>query len=154
MLPEQLWDAESIPAKRLKRGGPTGSATPLAWAHAEYVKLAYSILTGRPIDRPEPLWARYRGYRPTTHLWYWSPLAPIRKLPAGVRLGLYLQQPVQVLFEVDGGAEQRLSSQALGHGIHVIRLPELPTQARRLRFRLEGDGVPSEQHLVELELSA
>lgn len=77
MLPEQVWDAGPIPHRHLAPDTPTGSATPLAWAHAEYVKLAHSILDGRPVDRPEPLWARYHGYRPSTYLWYWSPQAPL-----------------------------------------------------------------------------
>ena len=151
MLPEQLWDRDAIPDKALYPGAPNGSATPLAWAHAEYVKLAYSILNGRPIDRPEPLWARYHGYRPTAHLWYWSPQVPIRRLPGGVRLGLCLQQPAEVMFRVDEGAEQRLVSQQPGLGVHVIRLPELPASARRLSFRLLGEGLSGESQEVELE---
>ncbi len=55
MLPEQLWDAAAIPDAGLAPGKPTGSAMPLAWAHAEYIKLAYSLLEGKPVDRPEPL---------------------------------------------------------------------------------------------------
>jgi glucoamylase len=39
MLPEQLWDADDLPDGKMKRGGPTGSAMPLCWAHAEYVTL-------------------------------------------------------------------------------------------------------------------
>jgi glucoamylase len=151
MLPEQVWDRDAIPGKGLYPGGPNGSAMPLAWAHAEYVKLAYSILNGRPIDRPEPLWARYHGYRPTAHLWYWSPQVPIRRLPAGVRLGICLQQPAEVRFHVDDDAEQRLMSQQPVLDVHVIRLPELPAQARRLSFRLLGEGVSGELREVVLE---
>ena len=36
MLPEQVWDADDIPERALFRGQATGSAMPLAWAHAEY----------------------------------------------------------------------------------------------------------------------
>ena len=36
LLPEQVWDAPAIPARELLLGGATGSARPLAWAHAEY----------------------------------------------------------------------------------------------------------------------
>ncbi|HEX4619177.1 MAG TPA: glycoside hydrolase family 15 protein, partial [Steroidobacteraceae bacterium] len=38
MLPEQVWDAEPIPARGLEPGRPTGGAMPLVWAHAEYIK--------------------------------------------------------------------------------------------------------------------
>ena len=61
MLPEQVWDAAPIPARGLAPGRPSGSAMPLAWAHAEYVKLVRSIALGHAIDRPEAAWRRYHG---------------------------------------------------------------------------------------------
>ncbi|OYW73795.1 MAG: glucoamylase, partial [Verrucomicrobia bacterium 12-59-8] len=36
MLPEQLWDADDLPDRNMKRGQPTGAAMPLCWSHAEY----------------------------------------------------------------------------------------------------------------------
>jgi len=44
LIPEQVWDGDPLPERRLTVGKPTGSATPLVWAHAEYVKL-YSAHT-------------------------------------------------------------------------------------------------------------
>lgn len=43
MLPEQVWDADDIPERGLFRGVGTGSATPPAWAHAEYLRLLQSV---------------------------------------------------------------------------------------------------------------
>lgn len=44
MLPEQAWDGVGNPTPRAYRlGQPTDSATPLAWTHAEYLKLLRSI---------------------------------------------------------------------------------------------------------------
>lgn len=54
MLPEQVF-AET--------GEGTGSATPLAWAHAEYVLLALSIEKGRVLDLPAVV-AEHYGNRP------------------------------------------------------------------------------------------
>jgi glucoamylase len=34
LIPEQVWDADDIPDRGLFFGRPTGSAMPLAWAHA------------------------------------------------------------------------------------------------------------------------
>jgi glucoamylase len=45
MLPEQLWDADDLPERHMKFGGPTGSAMPLCWAHAEYISLVRSATT-------------------------------------------------------------------------------------------------------------
>ena len=52
MIPEQVWDADDIPERGLFKGRPSGSAMPLAWAHAEYLKLRRSIQDGRTFDQP------------------------------------------------------------------------------------------------------
>jgi glucoamylase len=59
MLPEQVWDERSSPTGRLQLGKPAGSAVPLVWAHAEYLKLLRSALDGKVFDRIEPVYARY-----------------------------------------------------------------------------------------------
>ena len=61
MLPEQVWDADPIPSRRLEPGRPTGSAMPLVWAHAEFIKLMVSRHLGHPVDRPRAVWRRYQG---------------------------------------------------------------------------------------------
>jgi glucoamylase len=52
LLPEQIWDADNIPEKGLIQGQPTGSVTPLLWAHGEYVKLLRSLRDGKVFDFP------------------------------------------------------------------------------------------------------
>lgn len=52
LLPEQIWDQSDIPANKLFFGRPTGSAMPLAWAHAEYLKLIRSIDDQEVFDFP------------------------------------------------------------------------------------------------------
>jgi glucoamylase len=37
------------------------SATPLAWSHAQFVRLAWSIDAGRPVERPAVVACRYTG---------------------------------------------------------------------------------------------
>src|SRR5260370_5181489 len=72
MLPEQVWDAEPIPSRRLAPGRPTGSAMPLVWAHAEFIKLMISRQLRHPVDRPRAVWQRYRGRRPAArHAFWW-----------------------------------------------------------------------------------
>jgi glucoamylase len=46
LISEQVWDEPAIPEKLLAPGGPTGAAIPLAWAHAEYIKLVRSVADG------------------------------------------------------------------------------------------------------------
>ncbi len=58
-LPEQIWDAADIPDRNLFLGRPTGSAMPLVWAHAEYLKLRRSIRDNRVFDMPAQTANRY-----------------------------------------------------------------------------------------------
>ncbi len=59
MIPEQVWDTDDIPERGLFQGRPSGSAMPLAWAHAEYLKLRRSLQDGRTFDRPPQTVRRY-----------------------------------------------------------------------------------------------
>ncbi|GIM91050.1 glycoside hydrolase family 15 protein [Paractinoplanes toevensis] len=58
MLSEQVWD---LYPPAFAPGTPTFSATPLTWAHAQYVRLARNIQAGRVMEQPEVVAARYLG---------------------------------------------------------------------------------------------
>jgi glucoamylase len=63
MLPEQVWGPDFPPGGQ--PGFPVGqgtlSATPLAWTHAQYVRLAWSLQAGRPVEQPSVVAERYAG---------------------------------------------------------------------------------------------
>lgn len=60
MLPEQVWDDRRPTGRPGARSGePTRSATPLAWTHAQFVRLAWSIQAGKPVERPSIVACRY-----------------------------------------------------------------------------------------------
>ncbi len=59
MLPEQVWDYVDIPSEGLFCGRSAGSAQPLCWAHAEYLKLLHSAVDGRVFDRISIVEDRY-----------------------------------------------------------------------------------------------
>ena len=59
MIPEQVWDREESPASSLRFGAGTGSATPLAWSMAQFIRLAMSIERGRNVETPRVVWERY-----------------------------------------------------------------------------------------------
>jgi glucoamylase len=61
MLPEQVWDNRPPAPGGARPGTGTTSATPLAWTHAQYVRLAWSIDAGRPVERPAVVACRYAG---------------------------------------------------------------------------------------------
>jgi glucoamylase len=60
MLPEQVWDGRDPTGKTgFKQGEGTFSATPLAWTHAQLVRLAWSAEAGAPVERPAVVADRY-----------------------------------------------------------------------------------------------
>ena len=59
MLPEQVWDYADMPSEGLYFGRSAGSAQPLVWAHAEYVKLLRSVADGVVFDRISVVADRY-----------------------------------------------------------------------------------------------
>jgi glucoamylase len=125
MLPEQVWDTKPIEARGLFPGRPSGSAMPLAWAHAEYVKLVRSIALGRPIDRPEAAWSRYRGTAPETTRASWRFTAPRPGMPAGRTLRLELLARARVRYSVDDRQTWiDLDAVDTGLGVWVADLPE------------------------------
>jgi glucoamylase len=59
MIPEQVWDSAQSPRPEFKFGEGTGSATPLAWSMAQFVRLAANIREGRNLETPDIVAARY-----------------------------------------------------------------------------------------------
>ena len=59
MIPEQIWDRKESPVQGLRFGAATGSATPLAWSMAQFIRLAMSIEKGRNVETPKIVWERY-----------------------------------------------------------------------------------------------
>jgi glucoamylase len=60
MLPEQVWDQNPPSGSPgFAPGTPTFSATPLAWTHAQFIRLAWSIQAGRPVEQPAIVACRY-----------------------------------------------------------------------------------------------
>ena len=133
LLPEQVWDAAPLPEQGLLPGRPTGSAMPLAWAHAEFVKLAASHALGRVFDIPTAVWQRYAGKRPVAATWVWSPGARIARLDAGRNLLILLPRPALLRIGFDGWKDARdLPSVPLGLALHGLTLEADQLVGRRL----------------------
>ena len=123
MIPEQVWDADPIPERRLYPGRPSGSAMPLAWAHAEYVKLLVSRQIGHPLDRPTAVWRRYGGRRPVARHAFWWPHASIESLPAGASLVVALNVPAVLHWGQNGWqSAQDVLTADTGLGFHAAAL--------------------------------
>lgn len=123
LLPEQVWDSAAIPERGLYPGQPSGSAMPLVWAHAEFIKLVLSIAAGAPVDRPARTWARYGGKRPQLDYVLWQPRQRVRQLVAGQELRLLLPEPARVHWGKNGWQSPAdVATEDWGLG-HVARLP-------------------------------
>lgn len=61
MIPEQIWDGEERSGTRFRQGKGTGSATPLAWSMAQFIRLAVNVQVGRNTETPALVQARYTG---------------------------------------------------------------------------------------------
>jgi len=87
MLPEQVWDEQNMPDAGMWLGDPAGSAVPLVWAHAEYLKLLRSAVDGKVFDRIDAVFERYSqpaGRKQLrSDLEIFSFRRPIRKIAAG-----------------------------------------------------------------------
>lgn len=59
MIPEQVWDRPESTAARFRVGAGTGSATPLAWSMAQFIRLAINLNRGRNVETPQVVAARY-----------------------------------------------------------------------------------------------
>jgi glucoamylase len=123
MLPEQVWDGAPIADRGLLPGRPSGSAMPLAWAHAEFIKLAVSRHCGVVFDRPTAVWERYHGYGRPAEMAIWSPCAPVSRVRRDQRLLLCL--PRAALVRVGVGDWQRvrdLTTERPALGLHGVAL--------------------------------
>src|SRR5882672_4144504 len=59
MIPEQVWDRSESPRPEFRFGEGTGSATPLAWSMAQFIRLAINLKQGHNVETPLPVVARY-----------------------------------------------------------------------------------------------
>jgi len=135
LLPEQIWDAADIPERELFFAKPSGSAMPLVWAHAEYVKLCRSLADGRVFDTPPQPVRRYQvEHRESPHA-VWRFNHKCQTIPAGKMLRIEVLEPALVHWSADDW-HTVLDSETrnTGLGLHVVDLPtdQLPAGARVL----------------------
>lgn len=123
LIPEQVWDAEDIPAHELTNGHPSGSGMPLVWAHSEYLKLVRSLADGAVFDTPPQTVQRYLKKKTVSPLIIWRFNHRIRELPSGKTLRIETLVPAKVRWSNDGW--QTLSEDATrdtGFDVHIIDL--------------------------------
>jgi glucoamylase len=124
MIPEQVWDTADVPERELFFGRPSGSAMPLVWAHAEYIKLRRSIRDNRVFDMPRQTVRRYLLDKTISRHVIWRFNHKCRTLNEGNILRVELLASATIHWGVDdwqqiGDAETRDT----GLGVHIADLP-------------------------------
>jgi glucoamylase len=123
LLPEQVWDADDIPAHELYRGKPSGSAMPLVWAHAEYVKLLRSLRDGAVFDMPPQTVQRYIKDRQAPCIADWRPVWRRSEMNPGRSLRIQLEAASIIRWTLDDWAHwQDCATQDFGAGLHIAML--------------------------------
>jgi glucoamylase len=132
LIPEQIWDSPDIPERELFCGRPSGSAMPLVWAHAEYIKLRRSLHEGRVFDMPPQPVQRYQKEQTGSAYATWRFNHKCRTIPAGNVLRLEMPAPAVVHWSSDNWRTiQDARTQDTGLGMHIADLPTegLPPEA-------------------------
>ncbi|HKU87243.1 MAG TPA: glucan 1,4-alpha-glucosidase [Casimicrobiaceae bacterium] len=136
LIPEQVWDGDDLPALGLFNGRPAGSAMPLVWAHAEYVKLRRSLRDGKVFDLPPQPVRRYQVDRVASRFATWRQNLRCAEIAAGMTLRIELTGAAVVHWSADGwNTVTDTPTVDTSLGVHVADLPTaaLPAGAT-LRF--------------------
>ena len=124
LIPEQIWDCADIAGRELFFGRPSGSAMPLVWAHAEYLKLKRSIHDGKVFDMPPQTVKRYLEEKITSPYTTWRFNQKSRGMPGGKTLRIEVLSPAMVRWTSDGWRTFRdVNTRDTGIGMHLAELP-------------------------------
>ena len=156
LLPEQVWDEKDRPNAHMFLGRPTGSAMPLMWAHAEYVKLLRSVSDGRVFDLIPQVAERYLGDRKACQLFeIWKPNRRVRFVKKGYTLRI--QAPASFHLHWTGdewGTVKDTPSSATTLGIDFVDIPITAKQHAPIRFTFfwsENNSWEGRDYMVEIK---
>jgi glucoamylase len=123
LISEQVWDAADIAGRELYFGRPSGSAMPLVWAHAEYLKLRRSLRDGRLFDLPPQTVRRYLTDKTESSRMVWRFNHKIRSMPLGKILRVETLASAIVHWSGDGWrTSQDVATNDVGLGIYSADL--------------------------------
>ena len=114
MLPEQVWDYPDLPSEGMYEGRSAGSAQPLVWAHAEYLKLLRSVADGKVFDTISVVAERYavapgtRTFKSSIEIFQLA--RPVSQLTAGYTLRIVDAALFNVLYTLDDWQTQHTIS--------------------------------------------
>lgn len=136
LIPEQSWDEPNTSDGKLRHGRPTGSAVPLLWAHAEYIKLLRSARDRKVFDRIDVVADRYGKVRPAgPAITIWSFACPTSRVAAGSTLRLLAHTSFELRWSWDDWASpQQIKSQSTRLGVDYVDVEIPHNVSETLRF--------------------
>ncbi|MGB3695391.1 MAG: glycoside hydrolase family 15 protein [Spirulinaceae cyanobacterium] len=142
LLPEQVWDSEDIPEAHMYLGKPTGSAMPLMWSHAEYIKLLRSAFDNQVFDLIPEVAQRYCNGSNCHNLEIWQPTHQATSVQPNYTLRIQAAHPFKLKWSTDEGTEEERAavSTQLGIGYVDIAVPENQKTPIRFTFVETQDG--------------
>ncbi len=145
MLPEQVWDRDDLPSEGMYCGRSAGSAQPLVWAHAEYLKLLRSVADGRVFDRISVVEKRYavpveeRSFRSRMEIFRVN--RPISTMVQGGTLRVADPERFRLVWTADNWATtNRIESRQMGHPGSFADISVGPEQTGSLVFTMYWPG--------------
>ena len=141
MLPEQVWDHIDLPAEGMYCGRSAGSAQPLVWAHAEYLKLLRSVADGEVFDCISVVQKRYavpksqRTFELQLEIFRVS--RPVSAMLQGGTLRVVDADPFELTWSADAWATtNRDASRAVGHPGAYVDVVTGPKQTGSIVFTM------------------
>ena len=142
MLPEQVWDHADMPEEGMFLGFSAGSAQPLVWCHAEYLKLLRSVADKKIFDTISVVEERYakspadRKFKSGVEIFRTSRI--LTTIPAGQTLRIADHAKFRVTWSADGWATvNHLDATQIGKAFYQADLPTTKEQAGSISFTLE-----------------
>lgn len=133
MIPEQIWDSPDIPEKGLFTGKGTGSATPLMWAHAEYIKLLKTLRDGAGCDIIEEVKERYASGKTTLRMTAWKKIKPVSFAFTSELVRVISHEPATLRWSDDGWKtvnDRAMTETGLGLCYHDFAPGELKADSK------------------------
>ena len=152
LIPEQIWDSAPISDLGLEPGKPSGSAMPLVWAHAEFLKLLAARANGRAAELLDAVTQRYNGKAPNAATWHWRDNSPFSTIPSAKAIFVERLEPFTLQVGLDGPptAPPRQSAPT-AFGLHGVKIEADELHGCKLvRLNLSTTGGSKTDESVEI----
>jgi glucoamylase len=155
MLPEQVWDQPDLPKAGMYLGKPAGSAMPLMWAHAEYIKLLRSVNDGRVFDLIPIVADRYLRGGGRKDLEVWKSKRRVRSVSAGSVLRIVAEGDFRLRWSCqEWQTEMEVTSVSSGLGLGYVDIATRKGPATvRFSFVTPPEELP-EGTMYQVEVTA